>query len=327
MWTSLLSIYSENTNILPNQRHQCHVRVDIYRDIYLIYICSHCLLNYLSHPGLGWLCVFSSFPPRPSAASAAAKTFPSHVKTVSAKPLIFGTNNIWVWGNVLDDLSMTLAQGDGCGVDKQKFPCLRDKVRTTHRITTNRTKWVDMILGRLYDLAPDPTHYLDLGVSRSESEITLSQEWGGRLTMNEKDTSHPFMTIILTCVTMVGWADVPDSDRGDFRRRRAVDISSYIFTFWYFVDNTWHVKVVEGMVYFKLLMCNWINSSWTGTIFVDLHRGFMRNRYECLKRITVTLDGYQTGPEDGNAFIRYCKISQLLAERYIHKNARFFIFN
>ena len=31
--------------------------------------------------------------------------------------------------------------------------------------------------------------------------------------MNEKDVSHPFMTMTLTCVTMVGWADVPDSDR------------------------------------------------------------------------------------------------------------------
>ena len=72
----------------------------------------------------------------------------------------------------------------------------------------------------------DHTHDLDLGVSRSESEIALSQEWGCRLTMNEKDVSHPFMTTILTCVTMVGWADVPDSDRGDFRRQRAVDISS-----------------------------------------------------------------------------------------------------
>ena len=74
----------------------------------------------------------------------------------------------------------------------------------------------------------DHTHDLDLGVSRSESEIALSQEWDSLLTMNEKDASHPFMTMILTCVTMVGWADVPDSDRGDFRRRRAVDISSLI---------------------------------------------------------------------------------------------------
>ena len=34
------------------------------------------------------------------------------------------------------------------------------------------------------------------------------------------------MTMILISVTMVGWADVPDSDQGDFRLRRAVDISS-----------------------------------------------------------------------------------------------------
>ena len=72
----------------------------------------------------------------------------------------------------------------------------------------------------------DHTHDLDLGVSRSESEIALSQEWGDQLTMNEKDVSHPIMTMILTCVTMVGWADVPDSDRGDFRCWRAIDISS-----------------------------------------------------------------------------------------------------
>ena len=45
--------------------------------------------------------------------------------------------------------------------------------------------------------------------------------------MNEKDVSYPFMTMILTYVTIVRWADVPDSDRGDFRRRRAVDISSW----------------------------------------------------------------------------------------------------
>ena len=72
----------------------------------------------------------------------------------------------------------------------------------------------------------DHTHDLDLGVSMSESEIALSQESGGRLTWNEKDLSHPFMTMIFTSVTMVGWADVPDSDRCDFRHRCAVDISS-----------------------------------------------------------------------------------------------------
>ena len=72
----------------------------------------------------------------------------------------------------------------------------------------------------------DHTHDLDLGVLRSESEIALSQEWDGQSTWIEKNVRHPFMTMILTSVTMMGWADVPDNDRGDFRRRSAVDISS-----------------------------------------------------------------------------------------------------
>ena len=77
-------------------------------------------------------------------------------------------------------------------------------------------------------LSFDHTHDIDPGVeiSRSESEIALSQEWDGWLIWNEKDVSHPFMTMILTSVTMVGWVDVPDSYWGDFRRRGAIDISS-----------------------------------------------------------------------------------------------------
>ena len=235
--------------------------------------------------------------------------------------------NIWVWGNVLDDLSMN--EGHGCGIHEQKFACLHDKARTTHCITTKHGSFVALVMvitwlnflencyfgkfslkildvflqgqtlfGHIsemvgpidvkrkgsalfgywvqymtltFDLTHDPnlgcfkvkflnssisrivglinvkwkaseliiwywadcltlpfdhTHDLDLGISRSESDIALSQEWGSRLTMNEKDVSHPFMAMILTCITMVGWADVPNSDRGDFRRRRAVDISS-----------------------------------------------------------------------------------------------------
>ena len=74
----------------------------------------------------------------------------------------------------------------------------------------------------------DHAHDLDLGISRSEFEIDLYQERDGRLACDETNVSHPFMTMILTIVNMVGWVDVPDSDRGDFRRWRAVDISSYI---------------------------------------------------------------------------------------------------
>ena len=69
-------------------------------------------------------------------------------------------------------------------------------------------KWSELIWiwADCMTLPFDHTHDLDLGVEiwRSESEIALSQEWDGRLTWNEKDVSHPFMTMILTSVTMVG---------------------------------------------------------------------------------------------------------------------------
>ena len=51
----------------------------------------------------------------------------------------------------------------------------------------------------------------------------------GPIDNERKDVSHLFMTMMLTCVTMVGWMDVPDSDRGDFRRQHAVDISSFVY--------------------------------------------------------------------------------------------------
>ena len=72
----------------------------------------------------------------------------------------------------------------------------------------------------------DHTHNLDFAVLRSESKTALSQEWVGQLTCNQKDVSHAFMTMILTYVAMVGWADVPENDQGDFRRWCVVDISS-----------------------------------------------------------------------------------------------------
>ena len=48
----------------------------------------------------------------------------------------------------------------------------------------------------------DHTHDLDLRVeiswSESEIHVALSEDWDGWLTWNEKDVSHPFMTMILT---------------------------------------------------------------------------------------------------------------------------------
>ena len=48
------------------------------------------------------------------------------------------------------------------------------------------------------------------------------------------------MTMILTNVTMVGWADVQDCDWGDFRRWHAVDISS---------SNSFLVKIINPIAF------------------------------------------------------------------------------
>ena len=61
-------------------------------------------------------------------------------------------------------------------------------------------KWSELICywADCMTLPFDDTHDLDPGVkiSRSKSEIAISQEWDSRLTWNEKDVSHPFMTMI-----------------------------------------------------------------------------------------------------------------------------------
>ena len=49
-------------------------------------------------------------------------------------------------GNVLDDLSMTLSQGHGCGIDYQKFACLRNKVRITYRITKKHDSIIALVV-------------------------------------------------------------------------------------------------------------------------------------------------------------------------------------
>ena len=41
---------------------------------------------------------------------------------------------------------MTLTQGHSFGIDKQKFACPRDKVRTTPRITTNHGSFIALVM-------------------------------------------------------------------------------------------------------------------------------------------------------------------------------------
>ena len=115
-------------------------------------------------------------------------------------------------------LTFDLAHGLDLGCFKIKFR--NSSISGIGGLIDAKWKWSELIWywANCVILPFDHTHDPDLGVSRSESKIALSQEWGGRLTWNERDLSHPFMTMILTSVTMVGWAYVVCSDRGDFRR-------------------------------------------------------------------------------------------------------------
>ena len=150
----------------------------------------------------------------------------------------------------------------------------------------------------------DHTHDLDLGVSRSESEIALSQEWGGRLIMNEMDVSHPFMTMKLTCVTMMEWADVPDSDRGDSRRQCAVHISSlshpqcvfssmiYHNTILYVMWH-WQVRDLDQTWEFELNLTHWGRDKMAAFSQTTFLNGFsdvwilLRISLKCVPKIPI----------------------------------------
>ena len=88
--------------------------------------------------------------------------------------------------------------------------------------------WVNYVT-----LTFDLTHDLDLVVWRSKFEIALFEEWGvgggGLLDIDRKGCEsiiHDHDCDLW--VTMLGWVVVPYSDWGDFRRWRAVDISSWV---------------------------------------------------------------------------------------------------
>ena len=84
----------------------------------------------------------------------------------------------------------------------------------------------------------DNTHDIGLVISRSKFEIAIFEEWGGGgggdgvggwvlIDMEQKGCEFIIHDRNLW-VTMAGWVNVPYSDLGDFRCRRAVDISSLL---------------------------------------------------------------------------------------------------
>ena len=72
------------------------------------------------------------------------------------------------------------------------------------------------ILGIICDLDFDLTHDLDLGCFKVKFRNSFILGMGRLIDMERKGYESSFMTMILTSATMVGWADVPDIDRGDF---------------------------------------------------------------------------------------------------------------
>ena len=121
-----------------------------------------------------------------AASSAAPTTFASHIKTVWANPYIFGTKNIWVWGNVLDDPSMTLDQG---------HTAVTSIIKNLLFCTIN---WESLIgsLPNMAALLPWSWKLLFWQIffkkfgcvfSRSNIILAISQEWLVRLMWNEKD--------------------------------------------------------------------------------------------------------------------------------------------
>ena len=102
-------------------------------------IYHHRCRSLLSHPSLGWLYVFSSFPPpRPRPPPhwlllLTSKPFEVDLRCLGQRKYSSGK---MYW------MTVTLTQGHGCDIDKQKFPCLQDKVRITQPITTKLGSYI-----------------------------------------------------------------------------------------------------------------------------------------------------------------------------------------
>ena len=98
----------------------------------------------------------------------------------------------------MDDLWVTLTQGHGCDIDKQKLACLLDKVRTTQPITTKLGSYISLIMvitwldfgGILFETFFLPifsSKILDVFFQGQTLLLDISQEWLVQLMWNEKE--------------------------------------------------------------------------------------------------------------------------------------------
>ena len=150
----------------------------------------------LSHPSLGWLYVFSSFPrPRPGPRQPP----PQWLLLLTPKPFELDLRYLvqWKYRSGKMYLWVTLTQGHGCDLDKQKFACLQDKMTTTLLITTKLGSYIALVMaitwldfaGTLLKILFLPNFRRNFGcvLSRSNTLLDISQEWLVRLMWNKKE--------------------------------------------------------------------------------------------------------------------------------------------
>ena len=115
----------------------------------------------------------------------------------------------------------------------------------------------------------DLDHELDLWILKVKCDLDLSphtwpwpwifmvkfwnsciSEWEGRLALHKRGGSRSFMTMTMT----IWWPrsgvpmDLPDSDRGDFSCRCAVDSSSFNILFYSFLAWTNHEECMKSIL-------------------------------------------------------------------------------
>ena len=146
---------------------------------------------------------------------------------------------------------MTLTQGHGCHIDKQKFACLQDLVRTTQPITTKLISYIHLVKfitwldfsGILLETLFLPNFLwkirmcffkvkhsiMSIGhISGLVGPIDVKRKGGASVGYWVNYVTLTFdLTHDLDLWFFKGWVDGPYSNWGDFRRQRAVDISSF----------------------------------------------------------------------------------------------------
>ena len=95
--------------------------------------------HFIKSPQSGVISCFSLLPPPPRPPPSPPPPPPQWLLVLTSKPFQLNLR-------YLGHLSLTLTQSHGCGIDKQNFVCLQDKVRTTEQITTKFDTYISLVM-------------------------------------------------------------------------------------------------------------------------------------------------------------------------------------